>query len=216
MKTLSRLIQQRNTHPRTSYQVYEAYSSRTVPHTCPWNALVPPCRLATPPEYQATLIPKENLVYSSIIYGALDIRRGVPLLSQAFYAGEHGTGGCGSGPRGAGTLGRLSNQPQITLEVLPLHTRPNAYHKMNTKGAIFVAFFQSYRRHFTPRNMVLAGAGVDHEELVRLGEKYFGGLEAAEGEGAWASANAAKVAESQYHGGESRIVIPAEKARYRL
>eukprot|EP00904_Undaria_pinnatifida_P000971 jgi/Undpi1/10875/HiC_scaffold_3.g01401.m1 len=67
------------------------------------------------------------------------------------------------------------------------------------------------RRHFTPRNMVLAGAGVDHEELVRLGEKYFGGLEAAEGEGAWASANAAKVAESQYHGGESRIVIPAEK-----
>lgn len=75
--------------------------------------------------------------------------------------------------------------------------------------------FQSYTRHFTPGNIVLAGAGVDHEELVRLGEKYFGGLETVEGGGAWASARDAGVTESKYHGGESRIVIGADKVKKR-
>ena len=78
---------------------------------------------------------------------------------------------------------------------------------------VYGAVFQCYNRHFTPGNMVLAGAGVDHEELVRLGEKYFRGLETAEGGLAWPSSKAARVTESTYHGGESRIVIGAEKAR---
>lgn len=64
-------------------------------------------------------------------------------------------------------------------------------------------------RYFTPGNMVLAGAGVDHEELVRLGNKYFGGLEAEEGEGS--SGGGDGVAESRYRGGESRAVISADK-----
>lgn len=56
--------------------------------------------------------------------------------------------------------------------------------------------------------MVLAGAGVDHSELVRLGEKYFGGLAAAEGGD---SSGSAGMAESRYHGGESRNIISADK-----
>ncbi|CAM9486741.1 unnamed protein product [Hapterophycus canaliculatus] len=56
--------------------------------------------------------------------------------------------------------------------------------------------------------MVLAGAGVDHEELVRLGNKYFGGVEAREGGG---DHDAAGLAESRYHGGEARNIIGADK-----
>lgn len=59
--------------------------------------------------------------------------------------------------------------------------------------------------------MVLAGAGVDHDELVRLGEKYFGGVEAREGGG---DQDAAGLAESSYHGGEARNIIGADKARH--
>lgn len=57
--------------------------------------------------------------------------------------------------------------------------------------------------------MVLAGAGVDHEELVRLGAKYFGGLTGGEGGGG----DAAGLAESRYRGGESRNVVSADKVR---
>ncbi len=61
--------------------------------------------------------------------------------------------------------------------------------------------------------MVLAGAGVDHAELVRLGEKYFGGLKAAAGDGDNGSAG---LAESRYHGGESRNIISADKVSFFL
>lgn len=54
--------------------------------------------------------------------------------------------------------------------------------------------------------MVLAGAGVDHEDLVRLGEKYFGGLSTG-------AASAADVPDSKYSGGESRITVDGDKVR---
>ncbi|CBJ31604.1 Mitochondrial Processing Peptidase alpha subunit [Ectocarpus siliculosus] len=66
------------------------------------------------------------------------------------------------------------------------------------------------KRHFTPGKMVLAGAGVDHDELVRLGNKYFGGLEAVEG-GNGDVVDAAGPAESSYVGGESRNVVAKHK-----
>lgn len=62
--------------------------------------------------------------------------------------------------------------------------------------------------------MVLAGAGVDHEELVRLGEKYFGGLReggAGAAGGGGSGRAAAGVADSVYSGGEARHVFPADK-----
>lgn len=71
----------------------------------------------------------------------------------------------------------------------------------------FRVFHVSFRRYFTPGNMVLAGAGVDHAELVRLGEKYFGDLKAA-GDG---DSGSAGLLESRYHGGESRNIISADK-----
>lgn len=37
------------------------------------------------------------------------------------------------------------------------------------------------RTHFSSDRMCLAAAGVDHEELCRLGEKYFGGVTKREG-----------------------------------
>ncbi|CAN0307163.1 unnamed protein product, partial [Ectocarpus sp. 4 AP-2014] len=58
--------------------------------------------------------------------------------------------------------------------------------------------------------MVLAGAGVDHDELVRLGNKYFGGVEAVEG-GSGDGVDAAGPAESSYVGGESRNVVAKHK-----
>ena len=58
--------------------------------------------------------------------------------------------------------------------------------------------------------MVLAGAGVDHEELVRLGQKYFGDIRlGAEGDDHKGQESGA--AESRYSGGESRIVVGADK-----
>lgn len=60
--------------------------------------------------------------------------------------------------------------------------------------------------------MVLAGAGVDHEELLRLGEKYLGGVRPGEG-GGNRGATAAGVPESRYHGGESRIIVGDDKVR---
>lgn len=74
-------------------------------------------------------------------------------------------------------------------------------------AVVCISFF---RRHFTAGNMVLAGAGVDHEELVRLGAKYFGGITAGEGGG---DSGAAGLAESRYIGGESRNVVSADKVQ---
>ncbi|CAM9090153.1 unnamed protein product [Ascophyllum nodosum] len=66
------------------------------------------------------------------------------------------------------------------------------------------------KRYFTSSNMVLAGAGVDHEELVRLGQKYFGDIRlGAEGDDHKGQESGA--AESRYSGGESRIVVGADK-----
>lgn len=61
--------------------------------------------------------------------------------------------------------------------------------------------------------MILAGAGVDHDELVRLGEKLFSGL--PEGQGARGSSAAANAEPSEYSGGEARNVMSADKARQR-
>lgn len=61
--------------------------------------------------------------------------------------------------------------------------------------------------------MILAGAGVDHDELVRLGEKLFSGL--SRGQGTRGSSAAAKIEPSEYSGGEVRNVISADKARQR-
>ena len=62
--------------------------------------------------------------------------------------------------------------------------------------------------------MVLAGAGVDHEELVRLGTKYFGGLKGNGDEGE-RNGGGGVVAESRYRGGEARNVVSAEKVSIR-
>lgn len=58
--------------------------------------------------------------------------------------------------------------------------------------------------------MVLAGAGVDHGELVRLAEKFFGGLQTG---GAGGSSKAARDLPSIYSGGEARNIVSADKVK---
>jgi processing peptidase subunit alpha len=55
-------------------------------------------------------------------------------------------------------------------------------------------------QHFAAKDMVLAGAGIEHERLVELGHKYFSSLPATEG--------SSQVAPSKYVGGDYRLEAP--------
>lgn len=57
-------------------------------------------------------------------------------------------------------------------------------------------------KHFTAENMVLAAAGVQHEEFVALAQKYMGKLPRGDG------TTGAKRKAALYTGGEARLELP--------